>query len=693
MPRSFFINQFKDQIMNMKNKYLLFSLLCLFVFAQTAHAQLYSYGSAPDGVPATVAINADATGLTRVNDASSSTGCPDGFNSNRFAEGTTFLVSRPAVEFTVTPEAGYQLDVTGLKVDARRNNKGPVLWRLAYSTDGGTTWIDNGSDFTVNEISCGTPITLAWDFADFSAASSVIFRIYAYGAVSNLNGVATMRNVILSGAVNFTDADGDGFTSDLDCNDTDPGVNPGAADLCNGIDDDCNGIVDDGANITVYADADDDGFGNPAVSIEVCAPIPGYVLNDNDCNDANGLVNPDGVEVCNGLDDDCDGDVDEGLLLNFYADIDADGFGNPVLIVESCSAPVGYVNNSLDCNDFNDLINPAAVEACNGIDDNCNGTIDEGALVAFYADADGDGFGDVAVMVEACTAPVGFVENNDDCNDASADVNPLAVEVCGNGIDDNCDGIVDISATITALGPTTFCAGGSVTLSCATPAVDAAYQWFKNGNPIAGATESNYTTTVQGNYRCQVTSGACVVSTSVITVTVNLTPNATIAPLDGLDLCGKPYVRLRGNNGTGLTYQWNLNGTVLAGATSQLYFATSVGTYRLKVTNASGCTKVSAPVSVFTSCREGIGEEGSLSIMPNPSDGRFTIQLPTTPGTDHPIGITIYTQAGSMVYHNELGQNNGGSTAEITLDPVPGLYIIVVESEGVLYREKLVIVK
>ena len=754
------LNQFYYKIKNMKKVSLLLCMLVMLACARPVQAQLYSYVNALDGTPAAVAPNAGASNLTRVNGAVSSAGCPDGFNSNKFSEGTTFLVSRPAIEFSIAPLSGYQLDITGITVEARRNNKGPVSWRLAYSVDGGVTWVDNGSDYTVDAVSCGTSLALTWDFADFSSTASLIFRVYAYGAASNLNGIATVRNVNLAGAVNFTDADSDGFTSDVDCNDFDAAVNPAAAELCNGIDDNCNGIVDEGAELTVYADADDDGFGNPAVSIEACDLIPGYVLNNDDCNDAIGSINPDGVEVCNGLDDDCDGDIDGGLLLTFYADLDDDGFGALDVTIQSCSAPVGYVNNSLDCNDANAEINPAASEVCNGVDDNCNGSVDEGLFLTFYfdadadgfgtsdistescsapagyvannldcndanpdvnpaateicngiddncdaitdngllntyyADADGDGFGNVASMIEACTAPVGYVGNSDDCNDASAAVNPSALEICDNGIDDNCDGVVDLSASITALGPTTFCSGGSVTLSCTTPAVDAAYQWFKNGNPIAGATASNYTTLVQGNYRCQVTSGACVVNTSVITVTVNLTPNATIATLDGVDLCGKAYVRLRGNNGTGLTYQWYLNGTLLAGATSQLYFATTVGSYKLRVTNASGCSKFSTPVSVFSSCREAFEEQGgALTIMPNPSAGHFTLQLPTTQNSGDLANVMIYSQAGSMVYQNGFDTTNGSIAAEITLDPVPGLYIVVVEAGGIVYREKLLIVQ
>src|SRR5438132_5704829 len=97
-----------------------------------------------------------------------------------------------------------------------------------------------------------------------------------------------------------------------------------------------------------------------------------------ECYDASSSDHPGATEVCNGIDDNCNGQIDEGVKLTFYADADGDGYGNANVTTLACSAPSGYVSNSTDCNDANAAVHPGATEVCNGIDDNCNGQIDEG---------------------------------------------------------------------------------------------------------------------------------------------------------------------------------------------------------------------------------------------------------------------------------------------------------------------------
>jgi gliding motility-associated-like protein len=83
-------------------------------------------------------------------------------------------------------------------------------------------------------------------------------------------------------------------------------------------------------------------------------------------------------------------------------------------------------------------------EICDGQDNDCNGQIDEGIGFVYYSDLDGDGFGDAKDSIFSCDTipPVGYAANNLDCDDANAEVNPSVEEICGNGIDDNCDGEV-----------------------------------------------------------------------------------------------------------------------------------------------------------------------------------------------------------------------------------------------------------
>ena len=98
-------------------------------------------------------------------------------------------------------------------------------------------------------------------------------------------------------------------------------------------------------------------------------------------------------EACNGIDDNCDGVVDEGLTEPWYADVDADGFGDPASGIAACEAPEDFVSNDADCDDTNADIHPGAQEACNGVDDDCNAQIDEGVGRLWFPDLDGDGFG------------------------------------------------------------------------------------------------------------------------------------------------------------------------------------------------------------------------------------------------------------------------------------------------------------
>gem|GEM_PF-826779 len=136
------------------------------------------------------------------------------------------------------------------------------------------------------------------------------------------------------------------------------------------------------AATTYYRDQDGDGYGNAAISIQACSPQAGYVIDNTDCDDNSGSVNPGAAEICgNGIDDNCNGSVDEGCVtFTFYADADGDTFGNPLASITqgSPTAPNGYVSNNQDCDDTNPDVNPNAVEICNGIDDNCDGLIDNG---------------------------------------------------------------------------------------------------------------------------------------------------------------------------------------------------------------------------------------------------------------------------------------------------------------------------
>jgi len=231
-----------------------------------------------------------------------------------------------------------------------------------------------------------------------------------------------------------------------DCNDTDPLINPVSLEQCNQKDDNCNGLIDEGLETFYYRDLDGDGFGNEKISIASCLNPKGYVNNKLDCNDVDPDIHPDGMEICNEKDDDCNGIIDDNSGHWLYRDNDNDGFGSNTEFVQSCQPLMGFVSNKLDCNDYDPLINPDIKERCNSIDDNCNGLIDEGLeIMTFYQDHDNDGFGDQLIRKFHCSTPKGFVYNSLDCNDSDATINPNANEIC-NHIDDNCNTLIDENA-------------------------------------------------------------------------------------------------------------------------------------------------------------------------------------------------------------------------------------------------------
>jgi hypothetical protein len=194
-----------------------------------------------------------------------------------------------------------------------------------------------------------------------------------------------------------------------------------------------------------FRDSDNDSFGDPDNSIQDAATSPpeGYVADNTDCNDGSGAVHPDAEEICNGIDDNCDTTVDEGVQNTFYLDYDGDDYGDSSQNKQACTAPDGYVADNNDCNDRNDAIYPGAVETCNGIDDDCDTSVDEGVLRTFYRDYDKDNYGDAGQTRQACAAPDGYVADDTDCDDNDININPGTREVCFDGIDNNCTSGID----------------------------------------------------------------------------------------------------------------------------------------------------------------------------------------------------------------------------------------------------------
>lgn len=198
---------------------------------------------------------------------------------------------------------------------------------------------------------------------------------------------------------------------------------------------------------TYYRDSDADSFGNSASTVSAVERPAGYAKDAGDCDDDDPAVNPGATEILNGIDDDCDGDIDEGLGSTWFLDADGDGYGTPSSTVSATTQPAGYVDNSSDCDDSRDSVHPGATETLNGIDDDCDGDVDEGlSSIGWYDDDDGDGYGDPDTLVASQTQPEGHVSIGGDCDDSNASINPGATEVAGDGIDNDCDGVIDDGA-------------------------------------------------------------------------------------------------------------------------------------------------------------------------------------------------------------------------------------------------------
>ena len=229
------------------------------------------------------------------------------------------------------------------------------------------------------------------------------------------------------------DGDGDTFgrgpaCAGTDCDDDSARLNTVSAELCDNRDNDCDGQSDE--QVATNGDSCDTGL------LGVCqSGALTCVRGNNNCTPSQTA----GTESCNGLDDDCDGETDENA-------------DSEVLTAECYSGPLGTAGIGICQNGLRFCADGTfdacegeilpETEICNGLDDDCDGIVDDGFTIAVYfRDLDGDGFGDINdIGLRTCDQPANSATVTGDCNDGDADINPSATEIPGDDIDANCDG-------------------------------------------------------------------------------------------------------------------------------------------------------------------------------------------------------------------------------------------------------------
>jgi len=357
-------------------------------------------------------------------------------------------------DFTTTNQPSLSFKVANRRYNSNYYDK--LIVSVATNCDGpwNLVWMKQGSELATgpdfNSGSWGPTVPEDWrteciDLAAYAGANSVFVRFTNenyYGNNVFIDDISVQNASCSSIVFGCTDFNACNFNPDANTDDGSCLI--ASVEICDGADNDCDGIADNGLLFEYwYADYDNDGIGNYWDNYYSCAGSPGYVNIMGDCDDFDPLIATGTPEVCDDIDNDCNGITDDGLTFqNWYEDIDGDGIGNYWNYYYYCTNFPGYVAITGDCNDYNPAVGTGSAEVCDGFDNDCDGYTDEDLYQYWFADNDGDNYGSYWNYGYYCEAPIGFVNTDGDCNDNNNTIFFSAPELC-DGLDNNCEGNYD----------------------------------------------------------------------------------------------------------------------------------------------------------------------------------------------------------------------------------------------------------
>ncbi len=436
-----------------------------------------------------------------------------------------------------------------------------------------------------------------------------------------------------------------------DCDDNNATVFPGAPELADDIDNNCDGVADEGIckltiitqNITVQLSPDGTITINPEQldngSTGTCGPLT-YRLDKTTFTCENVGTNTVTLTIEDTEGKTASATATVSILVyttTFFKDFDGDGFGSPDSPIEICGnqPPAGYVNDNTDCDDSRVDINPNTV---------------------WFADLDNDGYSPGNLISVGCERPAGYklaselISSSGDCNDNNAEVNPRAVEACGNGIDDNCNNQVDESSC-TPCGNATNLSSNNITWN------SAQLNWTASVTP----------TSWQIRYRPNKPGGKWT------ELTINgSNRSVTLQALE-----------------SNRNYVWNIRarcGKNWTSYSAQQTFSTT------GITSLAGGEITGASLSAEAASE--LSSEDQLSIFPNPSRGLFNLKIVLANQKSQQVQLIVRDNVGRPVY-TERVVVTGTLIKQLQLPgSLPsGFYIVEVISNENRLSAKLKLVK